>query len=62
MELKRAINQEVFEKEASQNSATDLRNMVRRVEGEKSDLQHTIQETKQALSGWFRRLTMVCFN
>jgi len=51
VELKRAIGQEVFEKEASQQSCEELRGMVKRCEGEKVDLSRLVQDLKQRITG-----------
>lgn len=52
--IKRAIEQETFEKDAALKSSTDLRNMVKKTEGEKLELNRIIQELKQKLSGTLR--------
>ena len=49
-DLKRAVGQEVFEKEAVQKTANDLRNMVKRAEGEKVELNRIIQESRQKIT------------
>jgi hypothetical protein len=50
-DLRRIIGQEQFEKEAVQKTANDLRNMVMKVESEKTDLNRLIQDEKQKLAG-----------
>ena len=50
-ELKRALGQETFEKEASHKSCEELRAMVKRAEGERVDLSRVLQELRQKLAG-----------
>lgn len=49
--LKRTIEQETFEKDAALKSSTDFRNMVKKSEGEKLELNRINQELKQKISG-----------
>lgn len=51
-DLRRAIGQEVFEKEAVQKTSNELRNMVKKAESDKVELNRIIQENKQKISGW----------
>ena len=48
--LKRAVNEEVHEKEAVQKTANDLRNHVKKAEGEKTELARMLQDAKQKIS------------
>ena len=50
-DLRRLISQEQFEKEAVQKTANDLRNMVKKVESDKTDLGRIIQDEKQKNAG-----------
>ena len=50
-DLRRTIGQEIFEKEAIQKTSNELRNMVKKAEGEKVDLNRIIQEGKQKTAG-----------
>jgi len=50
-DLKRTIGQEIFEKEAVQKTSNELRNMVKKAEGDKVDLSRVIQEGKQKIAG-----------
>ena len=49
--LKRAVNEEVHEKEAVQKTANDLRNHVKKAEGEKTELSRLLQDARQKISG-----------
>lgn len=51
LNLKRALGQEAFEKNAAQKAANDLRNMIKKSESEKLEQNHIIQELKQRISG-----------
>ena len=51
VDLKRNVNEEVHEKEAVQQTAHELRNNVKRLEGEKTELSRIIQEAKQRIGG-----------
>jgi len=50
MDLKRSINEEVYEKEAVRQTANDLRNMVKKLEAEKVENGRLIQEMKQRIA------------
>ena len=50
-ELKRANNEEILEKEAVQKTAADLRNNIKRSEGEKIELNRALQDSKQRGAG-----------
>lgn len=50
-DLRRAIGQEQFEKEAVQKTANDLRNMVMKAESEKTELCRFIQDERQKIGG-----------
>jgi len=50
-DLKRALYEETYEKEAVQKTANDLRNMVKKSEAEKADLSRLIAEAKQRIAG-----------
>ena len=50
-DLRRALHEERYEKEAVQAGATDLRNMVKRVEAERAELGRLIQEARQRIAG-----------
>lgn len=61
LNLKRALGQEVFEKDAAQKAANDLRNMIKKSESEKLEQNHVIQELKQKISGnWTSCVHFVC--
>jgi len=47
--LKRTINEEVLEKETVQKTANDLRNQVKKVEGEKIELNRLLTDAKQKI-------------
>jgi len=49
--LRLAIGQETFEKDTLQQSCTDLRTQVKRLEAEKTELSHIMQEHQLKLSG-----------
>ncbi len=53
-DLKRAINEEIHEKEAVQKTAHDLRNIVKKVEGDKMELNRGVQEGRQRIGGQSR--------
>ena len=50
-DIRRAASQEMFEKEAVLKTANDLRNMVKRLEGEKVELNRLIQDLKARVTG-----------
>ena len=50
-ELKRAINEEVLEKEAVQKTAAELRGIIKRSEGEKIELSRHVADAKQRIGG-----------
>ena len=50
-DLKRAINEEIHEKESVQKTAHDLRNQVKKAEGEKIEQNRVIQDSKQRIGG-----------
>jgi len=49
--LRLVVTQETFEKDAAQKSCADLRLDVKRLDAEKSQLNHLVNETKHKLSG-----------
>jgi len=49
--VKRALYEESYENEAVQKTANDLRNMVKKAEADKADLNRQIQEAKQRIAG-----------
>jgi len=49
--LRLAVGQETFEKDTLQQSCSDLRTQVKRLEAEKAEFSRIIQETKQRISG-----------
>ena len=51
VEHKRVINEEIHEKETVQATANDLRNQVKRSEGEKTELNRLLQEARQRIGG-----------
>ena len=51
IDLKRAMNDEIHEKEATQKSANDLRNMVKKAEAEKIELNRSLQDAGQKIAG-----------
>lgn len=51
-DLRRAIGQEVFEKEAIQKTSNEMRNMVKKAESDKVELNRIIQDCKQKIAGW----------
>ena len=50
-DLKRNLNEEIREKEAVQKTAADLRNHVKKLEGEKTELSRQLQEAKNRIGG-----------
>ena len=50
-DIRRAASQEMFEKEAVLKTANDLRNMVKRLEGEKVELNRLVQDLKARVTG-----------
>ena len=59
IDLKRGVNEEVHEKEAVQKTANDLRNMVKRAEGEKTELSRLLQDARQKIAGMLRHLCSI---
>ena len=53
-ELKRQWNDEIVEKEAVNKANEELRDKVKRVEGEKSLLSRNVEERHQRISGEFQ--------
>ena len=51
IEVKRLLNEEVREKEAVQKTANELRNMVKKAEGEKTELARLLQDSRQKTAG-----------
>ena len=49
-DLKRSVSEEVYEKEAVQRTANDLRNMVKKLEADKVENGRLIQEMKQRIA------------
>ena len=49
--LRLAIGEETFEKDTLQQSCTDLRTQVKRLDAEKAELNRIIQDSKHKLSG-----------
>ncbi len=49
--LKRAVGQETYEKEAIQASANELRSLLKKSDGEKVEMNHILQETRQRITG-----------
>ena len=56
VDLKRAMNDEIHEKEATQKAANDLRNMVKKAEAEKIELNRSLQDAGQKIAGLWRHL------
>ena len=56
IDLKRAMNDEIHEKEATQKAANDLRNMVKKAEAEKIELNRSLQDAGQKIAGLWRHL------
>lgn len=55
-DLKRAVNEEIREKEAVARTADDLRTKVKKSELEKTDLGRALQDSKQRVDGeWTER-------
>ncbi len=50
-ELKRAINEEVLEKEAVQKTAAELRGTIKKSEGDKIELSRLVGDAKQRIGG-----------
>lgn len=50
-DLKRVIGQEIYEKEATQSSANELRILLKKADGEKVELNHALQELRQRNAG-----------
>lgn len=53
MDLKRNINDEIREKEALGRTAEELRNSIKRSEGDKMELNRRLQESQQRNGGQF---------
>ena len=51
IEVKRLLNEEIREKEAVQKTANELRNMVKKAEGEKTELARLLQDSRQKAAG-----------
>ena len=51
IEVKRLLNEEIREKEAVQKTANELRNMVKKAEGEKTELARLLQDGRQKIAG-----------
>ena len=51
MDLKRSVNEERHEKEASQKTSNELRNMVKKIEADKTDLSRCVQDCNQKIGG-----------
>lgn len=51
MSLKRSLAEETYEKEAIQTTSNNLRNMVKKTEGEKLELNRILQEANQRVTG-----------
>ena len=51
IEVKRLLNEEIREKEAVQKTANELRNMVKKAEGEKTELARLLQDSRQKGAG-----------
>ncbi len=49
--MKRLLSEETREKEAVQKTAADLRNMVKKVEAEKTELARLLQDSRQKVAG-----------
>ena len=49
--LKLAVSQETFEKDTLQQSCTDLRTQLKRLDFEKAELSRLMHDTKQKVSG-----------
>ena len=55
VDLKRTMNDEIHEKEATQKAAIDLRNMVKKAEAEKIELNRSLLDAGQKIAGeWCR--------
>ena len=53
IEVKRLLNEEIREKEAVQKTANDLRNMVKKAEGEKTELSRLLQDARLKIGGTY---------
>lgn len=51
MSLKRSLAEETYEKDAIQTTSNNLRNMVKKTEGEKLELNRLLQEANQRVTG-----------
>ena len=51
VDLKRTMNDEIHEKEATQKAAIDLRNMVKKAEAEKIELNRSLLDAGQKIAG-----------
>ena len=51
VEVKRALGEEIREKEMVGRTADDLRNKVKKLEGDKTEMGRIIQEAKQKIGG-----------
>ena len=56
IDLKRTMNDEIHEKEATQKAAIDLRNMVKKAEGEKIELNRSLLDAGQKIAGMWVQL------
>ena len=51
VDLKRAVNEEVREKELLARTADELRGTVKRAEGDKTELNRALHDAKQRIAG-----------
>lgn len=58
VELRRAINQETYEKEVIQKTSNDMRNFAKKAEAEKVELSRIIHECQQKINC---NLSSICF-
>jgi hypothetical protein len=51
VDTKRALNEEVSEKEAGQRTCADLRNTIKKAEADKTELARVLQEARHRIGG-----------
>ena len=59
-DLKRAVNEEIREKDALSHTADELRAKVKGCEQEKTDLGRALQDAKQRIGGLCEHVRVLC--
>ena len=60
MDLKRAVNDEVREKETVSKIADELRGNVKRIEGEKTEFNRGLMDAKQRICSKYKKDKVMC--